>query len=43
MAITGASLGTNFGINSAVCLVALAIFSILRVNSFTRKFYAPKR
>lgn len=43
MAITGASLATNFGINGAVCIVALVVFSILRVHSFTRKFYAPKR
>jgi hypothetical protein len=42
-AISGASLGTAFGINSAVCIVALIVFSILRVRPFTRKFYAPKR
>ncbi|KAF6257824.1 late exocytosis, associated with Golgi transport-domain-containing protein [Scenedesmus sp. NREL 46B-D3] len=43
MAVTGLSLATALGINGGVSCVLLIIFSILRVNHFTRKFYAPKR
>lgn len=43
MAITGTSLATSLGINGAVCIVALIVFSFLRVKPFTRKFYMPKR
>jgi hypothetical protein len=42
-AISGKSLGTAFGINGAVCVVAVVVFSILRVRTFTRRFYMPRR
>ena len=43
MAVTGVSLATALGVNGAVCLVAILIFSYLRVSKLARKFYAPKR
>ena len=43
MAVDGLSLLTSLGVNGAICIVCIIIFSILRVRKGTRKFYAPKR
>lgn len=43
MAISGKDLGTSFGINAALCLVFLGIFSFLRVRKPFSYFYSPKR
>ena len=43
MAITGFSLLTSLLINGAICLVALLVFSVLRVRPTTRRFFMPKR
>lgn len=43
MAISGKDLGTSFGINTAVCVAFLLIFSFLRVRKPFSYFYSPKR
>lgn len=43
MPVDTAAIATAFGINSGVCVVCLAAFSLLRLNRFTRRFYEPRR
>jgi hypothetical protein len=43
MAISGKDLGTSFGINTAVCLAFLLVFSFLRTRKPFSLFYSPKR
>ncbi|KAI8468680.1 MAG: hypothetical protein J3K34DRAFT_426590 [Monoraphidium minutum] len=43
MAVDGTALATSLGINGALCVAFMLIFSVLRVRPITRRFFAPKR
>jgi hypothetical protein len=43
MGVSGTSLLTSLLINGGVCLVAVAIFNVLRNSTVGKRFYAPKR
>lgn len=43
MGVSGTSLLTSFLINGGVCLIAVAIFGVLRTSAIGKRYYAPKR
>ena len=43
MALNGKDLGVAIAINGIAFLVCLLIFSFLRVNKYSARFFSPKR